>query len=302
MHLEILSRLLLLVLSWRKTLCFASSSLPAIPRVPIENDDGNNSKKFEHQPTTPIRIASLNKYGGNIKFFDVDAGENAITDTNNTVTRFSRIKNPCIFVAALRKKIKQASRTTFLPLGYPEKTQAKYFEYCVWSWIQDASTQLRSVLATQKILEGVGVGKEGATALSALFNFLVRDGCGMFASKSSLTSTFIRMMFLSFVEIIINYFFFFQTCHSPTQHHPDFAQMLKDGEYLLTLALILGLHLKWQQRYFRNHSFCRAFVLVICSKHSVVLQLVQVEDQLTCIGQKGPIFLILMQSLVLSIL
>ena len=98
MHLEILSRLLLLVLSWRKTLCFASSSLPAIPRVPIENDDGNNSKKFEHQPTTPIRIASLNKYGGNIKFFDLDAGENANTDTNNTVTRFSRIKNPCIFV------------------------------------------------------------------------------------------------------------------------------------------------------------------------------------------------------------
>jgi len=184
MHLEILSRLLLLVLSWRKTLCFASSSLPAIPRVPIENDDGNNSKKFEHQPTTPIRIASLNKYGGNIKFFDLDAGENANTDTNNTVTRFSRIKNPCIFVAALRKKIKQASRTTFLPLGYPEKTQAKYFEYCVWSWIQDASTQLRSVLATQKILEGVGVGKEGATALSALFNFLVRDGCGMFANLS----------------------------------------------------------------------------------------------------------------------
>lgn len=50
------------------------------------------------------------------------------------------------------------------------------------SWIQDLSTQLRSVLATQRVLEGVGVGREGATALSALMNFLVRDGCGMAAT------------------------------------------------------------------------------------------------------------------------
>jgi hypothetical protein len=52
----------------------------------------------------------------------------------------------------------------------------------MWSWIQDLSTQLRSVLATQRILEGVGVGREGATALSALFNYLVRDGFGMAAT------------------------------------------------------------------------------------------------------------------------
>ena len=54
--------------------------------------------------------------------------------------------------------------------------------YAVMSWIQDLSTQLRSVLATQKVLEGVGVGREGATALSALLQFLVRDGCGMAAT------------------------------------------------------------------------------------------------------------------------
>jgi hypothetical protein len=54
--------------------------------------------------------------------------------------------------------------------------------YAVWSWIQDLSTQLRGVLATQRILEGVGVGREGATALSALLNFLVRDASGMLAS------------------------------------------------------------------------------------------------------------------------
>ena len=35
------------------------------------------------------------------------------------------------------------------------------------------------MLATQRVLEGVGVGREGATALSASLNFILRDGCGM---------------------------------------------------------------------------------------------------------------------------
>lgn len=47
---------------------------------------------------------------------------------------------------------------------------------------RDLSTQLRGVLATQRILEGVGVGRPGATALSAMLNFLVRDGFGMAAT------------------------------------------------------------------------------------------------------------------------
>jgi hypothetical protein len=80
------------------------------------------------------------------------------------------------------KQIQAALRSTFLPSGYPTKTPPGYLSYSMWSWIQDTSTQLRSVLATQRVLEGVGVGREGATALSALMNFLVRDGCGMAAT------------------------------------------------------------------------------------------------------------------------
>lgn len=73
-------------------------------------------------------------------------------------------------------------RSTFLPSGYPKSTPPGYLSYAAWSWVQDLSTQLRGVLATQRVLEGVGVGREGATALSALLNFLVRDGCGMAAN------------------------------------------------------------------------------------------------------------------------
>ena len=77
------------------------------------------------------------------------------------------------------KKLKSAISTTFLPNGYPKATPHGYLSYSIWSWIQDLSTQLRAVLATQRVLEGVGVGREGATALSASLNFIVRDGCGM---------------------------------------------------------------------------------------------------------------------------
>ena len=79
----------------------------------------------------------------------------------------------------LMNKLKAGLRSTFLPSGYPQKTPKGYLSYSAWSWIQDLSTQLRGVLATQRVLEGVGVGREGATALSASLNFIVRDGCGM---------------------------------------------------------------------------------------------------------------------------
>ncbi|KAL7560004.1 hypothetical protein ACA910_013498 [Epithemia clementina (nom. ined.)] len=78
--------------------------------------------------------------------------------------------------------IRSGLRSTFLPSGYPNKIPRGYLRYAVWSWIQDLSTQLRGVLATQRVLEGVGVGRPGATALSAMLNFLVRDGCGMAAT------------------------------------------------------------------------------------------------------------------------
>ncbi len=77
------------------------------------------------------------------------------------------------------QEIQSIAKNTFLPIGFPDKTPHGYLSFSIWSWIQDLSTQLRAILATQRVLEGVGVGREGATALSASINFIVRDGCGM---------------------------------------------------------------------------------------------------------------------------
>ncbi|KAL3807804.1 hypothetical protein ACHAXA_004671 [Cyclostephanos tholiformis] len=92
-------------------------------------------------------------------------------------------------------RVRSALRTTFLPSlpsGQGEDSNGNYhldtlrssgyISYILYDNIQDLSTSLRSVLATQRILEGVGVGRAGATALSATLNFLIRDGCGMAAS------------------------------------------------------------------------------------------------------------------------
>eukprot|EP00588_Corethron_pennatum_P002007 CAMPEP_0194300984 /NCGR_PEP_ID=MMETSP0169-20130528/61555_1 /TAXON_ID=218684 /ORGANISM="Corethron pennatum, Strain L29A3" /LENGTH=280 /DNA_ID=CAMNT_0039051207 /DNA_START=111 /DNA_END=953 /DNA_ORIENTATION=+ len=70
---------------------------------------------------------------------------------------------------------------TLLPAGFPRATPPGYLQYAAWSCAQDLSTQLRSVLATQRILIGMGVGNAEATALSASLNFLMRDGAGMAA-------------------------------------------------------------------------------------------------------------------------
>lgn len=73
-------------------------------------------------------------------------------------------------------------RSTFLPVGYPLSVPTGYWQFSVWSWIQDLSTSMRAVLATQRVLQGVGVGSTTATALSAVQNFLVRDAAGMAAT------------------------------------------------------------------------------------------------------------------------
>lgn len=132
-------------------------------------------------PRKIIRVISTKKNGGLSKTFVLDGAPSTNADGGAIImTTSKRTTNHSLSRSI--KQIQAALRSTFLPSGYPTKTPPGYLQYSAWSWIQDTSTQLRSVLATQRVLEGVGVGREGASALSALMNFLVRDGCGMAAT------------------------------------------------------------------------------------------------------------------------
>ena len=77
--------------------------------------------------------------------------------------------------SAALHRVQSALRSTFLPAlpsnngqdnngnNYQLDTLRKsgYLNYIIYDNIQDLSTSLRSVLATQRILEGVGVGRAG---------------------------------------------------------------------------------------------------------------------------------------------
>jgi hypothetical protein len=104
-------------------------------------------------------VVSTNKNGGHETVYALDSAAKRSTPPPPT----------------LRSKF----RAVFLPTG---PTPPGYLSFSALNALQDLSTQLRGVLATQRILEGLGVGRADATATSAILNFLVRDGCGMFAT------------------------------------------------------------------------------------------------------------------------
>ena len=121
-------------------------------------------------------------------------------------------------------RVQSALRSTFLPALPSSNVKGKdksnnyqldklrssgYIKYILYDNIQDLSTSLRSVLATQRILEGVGVGRADATALSATLNFVIRDMSGMVASllfTSMAASSFRRNVkrWKLFADIMVN--------------------------------------------------------------------------------------------------
>jgi Vitamin B6 photo-protection and homoeostasis len=172
--------------------CLATSSipnhLPSSKNINGENSKSNNNNNNNNNgndekdlscPKTVI--VSTQKNGGHSQIYP-SHGCTTSTSSNVHSKQPFQANSLAGMIRKGRQNVQSAIRSTFLPSGYPSKTPPGYLRYSMWSWIQDTSTQLRSVLATQRILEGVGVGREGATALSALMNFLARDGCGMIAT------------------------------------------------------------------------------------------------------------------------
>jgi len=137
----------------------------------------------KHSSRSPSSIISKKANGGASKTFtfDVEIGPDNGT-TSRDYRRMTNLLQRALDISLLRNKIRSALCSTFLPSGYPHQTPPGYLSYSMWSWAQDLTTQMRAVLATQRVLEGVGAGKEGATALSASLNFIFRDGCGMLAT------------------------------------------------------------------------------------------------------------------------
>ncbi|OQS06953.1 hypothetical protein THRCLA_01025 [Thraustotheca clavata] len=67
----------------------------------------------------------------------------------------------------------------FLPAGYPASVTEDYLPFQLWDTCQAMCSYLRGVLATQSVLESVGVGNETITPLAAALQWVLRDGSGM---------------------------------------------------------------------------------------------------------------------------
>lgn len=134
-------------------------------------------------------VISTNRNGGESQAYAFPSSATSGNDKNASSTNTTSSLMPHKQAVELKTRhpsivrgIQSSLQATFFPIGWPQSTPRGYLSYSIWSWIQDLSTQMRGVVATQRILEGVGVGREGASALSALYHYLTRDGCGMFAT------------------------------------------------------------------------------------------------------------------------
>jgi hypothetical protein len=76
-------------------------------------------------------------------------------------------------------RLRRAAAATFLPAGYPTSVPDEYLTFQLWNILQDLTSNLRSILCTQKILEGMGVGRAGVTSLAATMQWIARDGASM---------------------------------------------------------------------------------------------------------------------------
>ena len=120
---------------------------------------------------------------------DVNGDENQLSSSISIESegKSSHIRGYAMYLKKLMIAplfLSRALTSTFIPTGESGLASLPegYISYVCWNAAQDLSTQLRSVLATQRVLEGMGIGREGATSLSATLNFIIRDGTGMAAS------------------------------------------------------------------------------------------------------------------------
>lgn len=81
----------------------------------------------------------------------------------------------CFTLSGLTRELKEM----FLPAGYPDSVSEDYLTFQLWDTTQAMCSYLRGVLATQSVLQSVGVGDDKATPLAAALQWVLRDGSGM---------------------------------------------------------------------------------------------------------------------------
>ncbi|KAM6155882.1 RUS family member 1 [Rhynchocyon petersi] len=70
-------------------------------------------------------------------------------------------------------------QSVFLPQGFPDSVSPDYLPYQLWDSVQAFASSLSGALATQAVLQGIGVGNAKASVSAATATWLVKDSTGM---------------------------------------------------------------------------------------------------------------------------
>ncbi|KAL3701917.1 hypothetical protein R1sor_019939 [Riccia sorocarpa] len=80
---------------------------------------------------------------------------------------------------AASQSLWKSLKSAFLPEGFPYSVTPDYVHFQIWDTLQGLSTYIRSMLSTQALLGGIGVGETKATVVGATFQWFLRDFTGM---------------------------------------------------------------------------------------------------------------------------
>ncbi|CAM9093329.1 unnamed protein product [Ectocarpus sp. 6 AP-2014] len=142
--------------------------LPTIRPPPRENTAVANASAGPRRVLQGVR-----RRAGDLKTGVVEATKEVARETRAAAAA----AGACVARAGVA--VRGGLMNTFLPAGYPGSVRPEYLRYRCWDILQDLSSHLRGVLATQAVLEGMGVGRAGSTPLAATLQWMARDGASM---------------------------------------------------------------------------------------------------------------------------
>jgi hypothetical protein len=135
--------------------------------------------RMEREIASEVRSSSSGE-PPRLYFHDDPVPRRAFTANDSATNAWGiAFRSPRILTQDAWHRLRGAASATFLPAGYPASVPQEYLAFQLWNVLQDLTRSLRSILATQKILEGMGVGRAGVTSLVATMQWMARDGASM---------------------------------------------------------------------------------------------------------------------------
>lgn len=92
------------------------------------------------------------------------------------------IKHRNILSWSVLDYFKSLLKDIFLPEGYPHSVSSDYLEYQIWDTCQAFCSSISGTLSISAVMQGVGVGSNTASPVSAAITWIIKDGTGMVGS------------------------------------------------------------------------------------------------------------------------